>query len=101
MFHARARAQAEELDRIRFSVASGGDHPVGVVGEIFRDVDRTFPWHPMFASDGWLPFLRLRLSYHFLDVCMSVCVSLCVCVRVSRCVGVACACASPRTRCAV
>ncbi len=42
--------QPTELRCLQLAVSSGGEHPVGVVGEIFRDVNRTFPWHPMFGD---------------------------------------------------
>ena len=42
--------QAREFEDICEGIANGQEQPSGVVGEIFRDINRTFPWHPMFTQ---------------------------------------------------
>lgn len=47
-----------ELQRLQADSHAGGDHPLAVAGEIFRDVDRSMPWHPLFAADKGARFSR-------------------------------------------
>ena len=53
MSHSQAsqpRFDPLEFRSLCLAVAGGAENPIGVVGEIFRDINRTFPWHPMFAE---------------------------------------------------